>query len=70
MYSNDIQDIYKNIEEYYLGKKLKILIVFANMVVDIINNQKLNPAVTELFIKHFNCLLVHNHILKCRKMLD
>ena len=27
-YSNDMQDVYKNIEEYNLGKKRKVLIVF------------------------------------------
>ena len=50
-YSNDMQDVYKNIEEYNLGKKRKILIVFDDMIADMINNKKLNPIVTELFIK-------------------
>ena len=46
-----MQDVYKNIEEYNIGKKRKILRVFDDMIVDMINNKKLNPAVTELFIK-------------------
>ena len=50
-YSNDMEDIYKNIENYNPGKKRKILIVFDDMVADIINNKKINPVVTELFIK-------------------
>ena len=50
-YSNDMQDIYKNIEEYNPGKERKILIVFDNMIADMINNKKLNPIVTELFIR-------------------
>ena len=33
-----------------IGKKGKILIVFDDMIADIINNKKLNPIVTELFI--------------------
>ena len=37
-YSNDMQDVYKNIEEYNPGKKCKILIVFDDMVPDMINN--------------------------------
>ena len=41
--SNDIQDVYKNIEEYNLGKKRKILILFDDMIADIINNKRLNP---------------------------
>ena len=49
-YSNDMQDVYKNIEDYNPGKKCKILIVFDDIIADIINN-KLNPVVTELFIR-------------------
>ena len=50
-YSNDMQDVYKNIEDYNPGKKGKILIVFDDMIEDMINNKKLNPVVTELFIR-------------------
>ena len=50
-YSNDIQDVYKNIEDYNPGKKRKISIVFDAMIADMINNKKLNPIVTELFIR-------------------
>ena len=50
-YSNDMEDIYKNIENYNPGKKRKMLIVFDDMIVDMINNTKLNPVVTELFIR-------------------
>ena len=46
-----MQDVYKNIEEYNLGKEHKILIVFDYMIADMINNKKLNPVVTELFIR-------------------
>ena len=49
-YSNDIQDFYKNIGECNLSKKRKILIVFDDMIADMINNKKLNSIVTELFI--------------------
>ena len=48
---NDMQDVYKNIEEYNIGKNCKILIVFDDMIADMINNKKLNPIVTELFIR-------------------
>ena len=50
-YSNDMQDDYKNIEDYNPIKKLKVLIVSDDMIADMINNNKLNPAVTELFIR-------------------
>ena len=49
-YSNDMQDVYKNISEYNLGQKRKILIVFDVTIADMINNKKLNPVVTELFV--------------------
>ena len=49
-YSNDMQDVYKNIEDYNLGKKHKVLIIFDDMIADMINNKKLNQIVTELFI--------------------
>ena len=46
-----MEDFYRNIEEYNIGKKRKILIVFDDMIADMINNKKLNPVVTELFIR-------------------
>ena len=50
-YSNDIHDVYKNIEDYNPGKKRKIIIVFDDMIADMITNKKINPVVTELFIR-------------------
>ena len=46
-----MDDIYKNIEEYNPNKKCKILILFDNMIADMLSNKKLNPIVSELFIK-------------------
>ena len=46
-----MRDVYKNIEDYNLGRERKILIVFDDMIADMINNKKLNPIVTELFIR-------------------
>ena len=45
-----MDDIYKNIEGYNPNKKRKILIVFDNMIANMLSNKKLNPIVTELFI--------------------
>ena len=50
-YSNDMQDVYKNIDEYNTDKERKILIVFDDMIGDTINNKKLNSIVTEVFIR-------------------
>ena len=50
-YRHNMDDIYKNIEEYNPNKKRKILIVFDDINSDLLNNKKLNPIVTELFIR-------------------
>ena len=50
-YSNDMRDVYKNFEDYNPGKKRKVLIVFDDVIPDMINNKKLNSIVTELFIR-------------------
>ena len=44
-----MDDIYKNIDKYNPNKKRKILIVFDDMIADMLCNKKLNPIVTELF---------------------
>ena len=50
-YSKDMEDVYKNIENYNPRKKHKILIVIDDITADMYNNKKLNPVVTELFIR-------------------
>ena len=46
-----MQDVYKNIDEYNPDKKYKIVIVFDDMIADMINNKILKSIVTELFIR-------------------
>ena len=48
--SNDMDDIYKNIEEQKLNKKREILIVLDDMITDMLSNKNLNAVVAELFI--------------------
>ena len=48
-YSSDMDNVYKNIEEYNPNKKQKILIVFDDMIADMLTKKKLNPMVTGLF---------------------
>ena len=50
-YSNDMDDIYKNIEEYNPIKKQKKLIVFNDMIADMLSNKNLNSKVTELCVR-------------------
>ena len=46
-YWNNMQDIYKNIEEHNPNRKCNILIVFDDIVLHMISNRKLSPIVTE-----------------------
>ena len=50
-YSNNIHDVYKNINYYNPDKEKKILIVFDDMISDMIHNKNLDSIVTELFIR-------------------
>ena len=52
--SNDMDVIYKNIEEYNQNEKSKMLIVFDDRIADMLSNKKLNPRVTLLFIRGKN----------------
>ena len=46
-----MDDIYKNIQEYNANKKRNILIVFYDLIAEMLSNKKLNPIITELFIR-------------------
>ena len=46
-----MHDVYKNIDSYNPDKENKILIVFDDIIADMINNKKLTSIVTELFIR-------------------
>ena len=73
-YSNDMDDIYKNIEECKPNKKRKILIVFDDMIAEILSNKNFNPRVTKLIINgrklFISLVLSHNLILLHQKILD
>ena len=55
-----MQDVYKNLRESNISKKRKILIVFDDIIADMINIKKLNPVATEMFIRgrKLNILIV------------
>ena len=59
-YSNDKHDVYNNITNYNPDKENKILIVFDDMIADMIENKKLNAIVAEFFIsgRKFNISLI------------
>ena len=61
-YSNDMRDVYKNINYYNPDKENKILIVFNDMIADMVNNKKLHLVVTELLVRgrKLNIFLVYS----------
>ena len=50
-YSNDVDDVYKNIVEYIPGKECKVFIVFDDLISHMVSSEKRNPIITELFIR-------------------
>ena len=66
-YSNYMYDIYKNVEEYNPNKRRKILIVFDDVIADMLSNKKCKPIVTELCItgRKLNISLVFITVLFC-----
>ena len=44
-------DDYKDIEKFKIGKNRKILIVFDDIIADLINNKELDSIVTDFLIR-------------------
>ena len=49
--SNTMDDVYQNIDDYNSGRRIKVLIVFDEMIADIMNNKKFPAIIKELFIR-------------------
>ena len=49
--SNTMDDVYENIDDYNPSRKRKILIVFDDMIADIMTNKKIQTIIKELFIR-------------------
>ena len=49
--SNRMDDVYQNIDDYNPSRKMKILIVFDDMIADILSNKKFQAIIKELFIR-------------------
>ena len=71
-YSQTIDDVYENLEDYNPTKKRRELIVFGDMIADMESNKRLSPVVTELFLKEETSILqlclFHNLTSKCLKL--
>ena len=50
-YSNTMDDVYNNIDDYYPKRKRKILIAFDDMIADIMTNKRFHAIIKELFIR-------------------
>ena len=46
-----MDDVYQNIDDYNPSRKRKILIVFDDMIADIMSNKKFQAIIKELFIR-------------------
>ena len=70
----NMQDVYKNIDEYNVDIEHKILIVFDDMTAYMINDKKLNSVVPELFIRgrklNIPLVFITQSYFKVPKMLD
>ena len=66
-----MNDIYENIEECIPNKKRKMLIDFDHMIADRLSNKKLNPIVTELFIRgiklNLSLVFIKQFLFRCSK---
>ena len=49
--SNTMDDVYENINNYNPSRKRKVLIVFDDMIADIMSNKKFQAIIKELFIR-------------------
>ena len=49
--SNSMDDVYENVHDYNSSRKRKILVVFDDMIADIMKNKKFQAIIKELFIR-------------------
>ena len=50
-YSNTMDDIYNNIDDYNSKRKRKVLIVFDDMIADIMTNKRFQAIIKQFFIR-------------------
>ena len=50
-YSQTIDDVYKNFQDYNPTKKWRVLIVFDDMIAEMESNKNLSPILIELFLR-------------------
>ena len=50
-YSNDMDDVFTNIDDYNKQRKRKVLIIFDNIIADIMSSKNFKAIIKELFIR-------------------
>ena len=69
--SNTMDDVYKNIDHYNLSRKRKNLIVFDDMIADIMTNKRFQKIIKELFIRcrklNISLVFYHTVLFSCSK---
>ena len=53
--SNTMEDVYENINNHNSSRKRKILIIFDDMITDIMTNKRFQAMIKELFIRCRKC---------------
>ena len=59
-YSQTLDDVYENLEDYNSTKKMRVLIANDDMIADMESNKKLSPIITKSFLRgrKINVLIV------------
>ena len=68
-YSQTIDDVCENLEDYNPAKKRRVLLVFDDMLADTESNKKIKSLVTELFLRgkevNVSFLFISQSYIKC-----
>ena len=69
--SNRMDDVYQNINDYNPSRKRKILILFDDMIADIMSNKTFQTIIKELFIRcrkvNISLVLIYSVLFFCSK---
>ena len=69
-----MDDFYNNINDYNPNRKIKVLIVFDDIVVDIMSNKKIQTIIKELFMRcrklNISLVFINNLIFLFQKKSD
>ena len=72
-YSQKIDDVYENMEDYTPTKEKRVLIAFHDMIVDMVKNKKLRPIATELLLRgkkiNISLVFISQSYFKVRKTI-